>query len=200
MFKLFSAILVSLLVSLSVSAQTATQVSVTKPSTAKGPVFRANKEQIAQVQRLLKIPESGKIDTPTRMAVMQYQSGNGLRATGTLNRATLEKMGVALTDLQKTIPVSASSLPKTAGPRAPRGPVFRANKEQIVAAQKMMKQRGLFSGTESGKLDDDTRAALKSYQERNGLKVTGTLNAPTLQKMGIGLTDKQRANSSGGSQ
>lgn len=200
MFKFISAILVSLLLSLSVTAQTGTQVAASKPSTTKGPVFRANKEQIAQVQRLLKIPESGKIDTPTRMAVMQYQSGNGLRATGTLNRATLEKMGVQLTDLQKTIPISASSLPKTTNGRAARGPVFRANKEQIVAAQRMMKQRGIFTGTESGKLDDDTRSALKSFQERNGLKVTGTLNAVTLQKMGIGLTDKQKVNNSGGSQ
>lgn len=200
MFKFISAILVSLLLSLSVTAQAGTQVGASKPSTAKGPVFRANKEQIAQVQRLLKIPESGKIDTPTRMAVMQYQSGNGLRATGTLNRATLEKIGVQLTDLQKTIPVSASSLPKTTNTRTARGPVFRANKEQIVAAQRMMKQRGIFTGTENGKLDEDTRSALKSFQERNGLKVTGTLNAVTLQKMGIGLTDKQKVNNSGGAQ
>jgi peptidoglycan hydrolase-like protein with peptidoglycan-binding domain len=200
MLKFISAILVSLLLSLSLNAQVGAQTSTTKPASTKGPVFRANKEQISQVQRMLKIPESGKVDTATRVAVMQYQSGNGLRATGTLNRATLEKMGIPLTDLQKTIPISASSLPKSPNERAARGPVFRANKEQITAAQRMMKQRGIFSGAESGRLDDSTRAALKTYQERNGLKVTGTLNAPTLQKMGIGLTDKQRESSSGGSQ
>lgn len=200
MFKFISAILVSLLLSLSVYAQAGTQPSVMKPSTTRGPVFRANKEQIAQAQRTLKIPESGKVDTATRVAVMQFQSGNGLRATGTLNRATLEKMGIGLTEAQKQIPVSASSLPKVKGERAARGPVFRANKDQITAAQRMMKQRGMFNGSETGKLDDETRTALKSFQERNGLKITGTLNAATLQKMGIGLTDKQRENTSGGSQ
>ena len=200
MFRFITAMFVSLLLSISVTAHVAQQVSTSKPATAKGPVFRANKEQIAQVQRLLKIPESGAIDTPTRVAVMQYQSGNGLRATGTLNRATLEKMGIQLTELQKTIPVSANSLPRIPKERGARGPVFRANKEQIVSAQRMMKQRGIFSGAETGKSDEDTRAALRNYQERNGLKVTGTLNAATLQKMGIGLTEKQRQSSSGRSQ
>lgn len=200
MFKIISAILVSLVLSLSVNAQAGSQNSTSRPATTKAPVFRANKEQVSQAQRMLKVPESGKIDTATRVAVMQFQSGNGLRATGTLNRATLEKMGIQLTETQKTIPVSASSLPKTTRERAARGPVFRANKSQIVAAQRMMKQGGMFNGTESGKLDDETRSALRSYQERNGLKVTGTLNVLTLQKMGIGLTDKQRESSSGGSQ
>jgi len=200
MFKFVTAILVSLLLSLSVNAQLGAQPSASKPATTKGPVFRANKEQISQAQRTLKLPESGKIDTATRVAIMQFQSGNSLRATGTLNRATLEKMGIQLTEAQKKIPVSASSLPKAPNERTARGPVFRANKDQITAAQRMMKQRGMFNGSETGKLDDETRVALKSYQERNGLKVTGTLNAATLQKMGIGLTDKQRENTSGGSQ
>ena len=34
---------------------------------------------------------------------------------------------------------------------------------------------------------------LKKYQDANGLKVTGTLNQATLEKMGIALTDKQKA-------
>jgi peptidoglycan hydrolase-like protein with peptidoglycan-binding domain len=73
-----------------------------------------------------------------------------------------------------------------------RPPVFRANKEQITKAQELLKKRNFFSGEASGKLDDDTRAGLKKYQEAEGLKVTGTLNAPTLEKMQIPLTDKQK--------
>ncbi|HEX7318127.1 MAG TPA: peptidoglycan-binding domain-containing protein [Pyrinomonadaceae bacterium] len=73
-----------------------------------------------------------------------------------------------------------------------RGPVFRATKEQIKQAQAVLKQRGLYAGDATGKLDAPTRDGLKKYQEAEGLKVTGTLNAATLQKMNVALTDKQK--------
>ncbi|HKO61385.1 MAG TPA: peptidoglycan-binding domain-containing protein [Pyrinomonadaceae bacterium] len=74
-----------------------------------------------------------------------------------------------------------------------RGPVFRANKDQIKQAQAILKTRGFYAGDETGKLDPDTRAGLKKYQEGESLKITGTLNRITLDKMGIVLTDKQKA-------
>ncbi len=74
-----------------------------------------------------------------------------------------------------------------------RGPIFRATKDQIKQAQAILKQRGFYGGEESGKLDTDTRAGLKKYQEAESLKVTGTLNRMTLEKMNIALTDKQKA-------
>ena len=73
-----------------------------------------------------------------------------------------------------------------------RGPVFRATKEQIKQAQAVLKQRGHYAGDATGKLDTPTRDGLKKYQEAEGLKVTGTLNAATLQKMSLTLTDKQK--------
>jgi len=74
-----------------------------------------------------------------------------------------------------------------------RGPIFRANADQIKQAQAILKQRNFYSGEQTGKLDNGTRAGLKKYQEAEGLKVTGTLNKLTLKKMGIALTDKQKA-------
>ena len=74
-----------------------------------------------------------------------------------------------------------------------RGPVFRATKEQIKQAQGVLKQRGFYAGDATGKLDTPTRDGLKKYQEAEGLKVTGTLNAATLQKMNVALTDRQKA-------
>ena len=46
----------------------------------------------------------------------------------------------------------------------------------------------------AGKLDDPTREGLGKYQDANGLKVTKTLNAVTLEKMGITLTAAQKEN------
>ena len=73
-----------------------------------------------------------------------------------------------------------------------RRPVFRATADQIKQAQAILKQRSLYAGDQTGKLDDATRAGLKKYQEAEGVKVTGTLNKLTLEKMGITLTEKQR--------
>ena len=74
-----------------------------------------------------------------------------------------------------------------------RGPIFRANKEQINQAQAILKDRGFYAGDQIGKLDDATREGLRKYQQAEGLKVTGTLNRITLEKMNITLTEKQKA-------
>lgn len=90
---------------------------------------------------------------------------------------------------------SMSASEKKAGTKqtTKRGPVFRATKEQINQAQVILKTRGFYGGDQIGKLDDATREGLKKYQQAEGLKVTGTLNKLTLEKMNITLTEKQRA-------
>jgi peptidoglycan hydrolase-like protein with peptidoglycan-binding domain len=73
-----------------------------------------------------------------------------------------------------------------------RGPIFRATKEQINQAQAILKERGFYAGVQLGKHDDATRDGLRKYQQAEGLKVTGTLNKITLEKMNITLTEKQK--------
>jgi peptidoglycan hydrolase-like protein with peptidoglycan-binding domain len=176
-----------------------------RSSTKRGPVFRANKDQVVAAQTKLKSKglysgeASGKLDPETRASIKSYQKDNGLAATGTLNRATLEKMGIALTDQQKAIPASESSYASAKSNRSggdkPARTIFRATKEQIMEAQKLLRGGGMYAGSETGKLDDPTRDGLKKYQEANGLRATGTLNQQTLEKMGITLTEKQKAGS-----
>jgi peptidoglycan hydrolase-like protein with peptidoglycan-binding domain len=74
-----------------------------------------------------------------------------------------------------------------------RGPIFRATKDQINQAQAILKERGFYAGEQLGKLDDATREGLRRYQQAEGLKITGTLNRITLEKMNIPLTEKQRS-------
>jgi peptidoglycan hydrolase-like protein with peptidoglycan-binding domain len=74
-----------------------------------------------------------------------------------------------------------------------RGPVFRATKEQINQAQAILKSRGFYGGEQIGKLDEATRDGLRKYQQAEGLKITGTLNKLTLEKMNIALTEKQKS-------
>ena len=206
---------------LAMGAQTPTPTTTTNTAATadtaakKPPVFRPTKDQISQVQKILKEKKfydgdaTGAYNDPTREGIKTFQKGNGLKETGTLNRATLEKFGVALTDAQKAIPVSQGSYasgPKdtstdkpaktsdTSGNAAKRPAPFRANSDQIKAAQKILKTGKLYAGEETGSLDDATRDGLGKYQEANSLKVTNSLNAVTLDKMGIALTDAQKAN------
>ncbi|MDQ3799455.1 MAG: peptidoglycan-binding protein [Acidobacteriota bacterium] len=173
--------------------------AATTETKKKPPIFRATKDQIIQAQKRVKATETGKMDDDFRAALKKYQSENGLKATGTLNRATLEKMNIELTDKQKEIPVSPNSFAtaddkekKTTTETKKRAPVFRANADQIMQAQKLLKDKGMYAGEQTGKLDDATRDGLKKFQSANGVKATGTLNRETLEKMGIALTDKQK--------
>ena len=75
---------------------------------------------------------------------------------------------------------------------ANRKPIFRASADQIKLAQALLKQRNFYNGEQTGKLSTETREGLKKYQQAEGLKVTGTLNKVTLEKMGVALTDKQK--------
>lgn len=89
---------------------------------------------------------------------------------------------------------STSSTSSRAGTKqTKRGPVFRATKDQINQAQALLKSRGFYAGEQVGKLDDATRDGLRKYQQAEGLKITGTLNKITLEKMNIALTEKQKA-------
>jgi peptidoglycan hydrolase-like protein with peptidoglycan-binding domain len=205
MRKFLFAICVALCLAFAVNAQTTTQTGTTDTTTTKkrNPTFRATKSQITEAQKALKDKglyggeATGKLDDDSRTAIKKFQESNGLKQTGTLNRSTLEKMNIKLTETQLAIPFDAStqmasSDNKTSSTTKKRGPVFRANKDQVTEAQTMLKTKGLYSGEATGKLDDDTRAALKKYQEAEKIKVTGTLNRETLEKMGIALTDKQK--------
>ena len=215
----FVAIVLTLLIAGSVFAQETSTPSgpsarsSSPASTKRGPVFRPTKDQITQVQKILKDKKlytgeaTGKYDDGTRDGIKSFQKDNGLKETGTLNRATLEKFGVELTDAQKAIPVSPNSLASSddksstkktsdsSSKSSSNKTIFRATADQVKAAQKVLKDKSMYAGEQTGKLDDATRDGLKKYQDANGLKVTGTLNQATLEKMGIDLTDKQKTDS-----
>lgn len=194
------------------STASSTSTSSSTSSSKRSAVFRPTKEQITQVQKILKDKKlyngeaTGKYDGATRNGIKSFQKDNGLKETGTLNRATLEKFGVELSEAQKAIPVSPNSYASaddksstkkstdsSSSKSSSNKTIFRATSDQIKAAQKVLKDKSMYSGEQSGKLDDATRDGLKKYQDANGLKVTGTLNQATLEKMGIELTDKQKA-------
>lgn len=231
--KLLFVLCVTMLMAIGVTAQgdqDSAKPTATGTTAEKAAPFRPSKDQVMQGQKLLKEAKlytgeaTGVYNDDTRAAIRIWQKNNGIPVTGNFNRATLEKMGIALTDKQKgtttaTTDSSGSTGPKTTnkskasgttksttaaddsgnvgatttstGPKRPAP--FRADTDQIKAAQKLMIADKMYAGDANGTLDDSTRDGLKKYQEANKIKVTGTLNAETLNKMGIILTDKQKA-------
>ncbi|HMT07728.1 MAG TPA: peptidoglycan-binding domain-containing protein [Pyrinomonadaceae bacterium] len=177
------------------------------PEKAKTTRFTPTKAQITEGQTKLKDAKlysgaaDGKYNDDTRAAIRTYQKDNGLEVTGNFNRATVEKMGIALTDSQKGIATTAKpdDKPKTTtdkptttadGPKKPAP--FQATEEQITALQTKLKEAKLFDGAADGKRSDAFKASVKKYQEANSLNATGGVNAATLEKAGIALTDKQK--------
>lgn len=112
LMRLLFIVTVFVLTSTSIFAQgssatpTATPASTSDAKTKK-PVFRSTKDQVKEAQAMLRSSKvfsgavTGVSSPEWKAAVKSYQSDNGLVKTGSLNRATLEKMGIALTDKQK---------------------------------------------------------------------------------------------------
>src|SRR5579875_1738889 len=66
--------------------------------------------------------------------------------------------------------------------RLPRGP----SPERITQIQAALARGGYYKGDPTGKWDADTIAAVQKFQSSNNIDATGKLDAPTLQKLGLG--------------
>jgi len=60
--------------------------------------------------------------------------------------------------------------------------------ERITEIQQALAKDGSFSGAPNGKWDDSTVGAMRKFQSAHGLNPSGKLDAPTLQKLGLGST------------
>ena len=58
--------------------------------------------------------------------------------------------------------------------------------ERINEIQSALAKNGAYAGVPSGKWDDSTVDAMKKFQSAHGLNPSGKLDAPTLQKLGLG--------------
>jgi len=64
--------------------------------------------------------------------------------------------------------------------------VAGAMADQVVQnVQQALKDQGFYYGEVTGNKDADTAAAIRRYQIRNGLQITGDLNDETLKSLGV---------------
>jgi peptidoglycan hydrolase-like protein with peptidoglycan-binding domain len=55
----------------------------------------------------------------------------------------------------------------------------------VASVQQTLKDKGFYYGEITGTKDADTTAAIRRYQIRNGLQITGELNAETQKSLGV---------------
>jgi peptidoglycan hydrolase-like protein with peptidoglycan-binding domain len=58
--------------------------------------------------------------------------------------------------------------------------------DRITEIQSALARNGYYQGDPTGKMDSSTVAALQKFQSANGMEGSGKLDAPTLQKLGLG--------------
>jgi peptidoglycan hydrolase-like protein with peptidoglycan-binding domain len=58
--------------------------------------------------------------------------------------------------------------------------------DRITEIQSALSRNGFYDGNPNGKWDASSVAAMQKFQSANGLDATGKLDAPSLQKLGLG--------------
>ena len=75
------------------------------------------------------------------------------------------------------------------------GSMMLMRADQLVeSVQQALKDEGFYYGEVNGDMNANVTAAIRRYQIRNGLQVSGELNDETLRSLGIKSSGSSRAN------
>jgi len=59
------------------------------------------------------------------------------------------------------------------------------NTDQVSKAQEVLKNDGIYSGPVDGRMSQDTREAIRSFQQSHQLNMTGTIDDETARELGL---------------
>jgi peptidoglycan hydrolase-like protein with peptidoglycan-binding domain len=124
----------------------------------------------------------------------------GLRRAVNLVLALLVAVGLGVCADAATVAQSSTAKKKTPAPST-SGKTRKASSrkgrkkergqqaptaDRISEIQTALSKDGSYTGTPSGKWDESTVSAMRNFQTTHGLNPSGKLDAPTLQKLGLG--------------
>ena len=151
------------------------------------PVHVAQIQHVLQEQGLYKGSIDGAWGPGTAAAANKFREKHGLEASPGLDIALLRTLNQQRGPVPKL--VAAATLRKDGVPLF-AGPVA------IRALQRELSRDGHDAGAVDGVWGENTRQALRSYQQSHSLEPTGTLTLPTLAALGIDLaSDRARLSS-----
>jgi len=129
---------------------------------------------------------------PVHAAVGQTTS----HKKSTKSNATRHSSGDSNTGSPKAAAASSKTAGKTGSKASGKSSTRKSNRkvkgqaaptpERINEIQSALAKNGAYSGLPSGKWDDTTVEGMKQFQSSQGLNPSGKLDAPTLQKLGLG--------------
>lgn len=110
----------------------------------------------------------------TKSAVVAFQSRNGLTASGEIDKATAQALGLV------------TAQPAAAASGASGGLVEGAKGDHVKELQKKLMAFGVYvPGGADGIFGPATKTAVSHFQRWNGLPVTGTVDAATSSRLGL---------------
>jgi peptidoglycan hydrolase-like protein with peptidoglycan-binding domain len=132
----------------------------------------------------------GSFGQATKTAVSSFQRWNGLTVTGTLTPATARALGLDSSGSGTGLNTAAAT--NAGATRAPAanpyvGLKIGAQGANVKALQSALITAGVaLRGGADGSFGNATKAALTKYQGANGLRSSGTVDADTAAKLGLG--------------
>ena len=154
-------------------------------------------DSVKKVQKRLKAlgyydsSVDGDYGNGTKSAVKDFQKRNDLKVTGEVNSATLKK-------LNSSSAKKASSGSSSSGGSSSSNGTCRPGDtgDSVKKVQKRLKALGYYDSSIDGDYGNGTKSAVKDFQKRNDLKVTGEVNSATLKK--LNSSSAKKASSGGG--
>ena len=170
--------------------QTQTKLYSASAKYAASPVTTANPDQTrtltvgmtgndvyALQERLIELNylsgvADGVFGTETQSALMAFQSRNGLTADGTAGASTLKKLSG-----------SCKAAAATAAPTS-NGTMHEGDTgEDVYTLQAKLFELGYYNGRIDGRYSSETTAAVKAFQQANGLSADGVAGKGTMNKL-----------------
>lgn len=116
-------------------------------------------------------PVDGIWGARTEGALGNFQQDKGIEATGSLNEETALALGFSASEFA----------------RFEAGPTLDEN--DVRQVQEALNEAGYNAGPVDGKWGDQTRSALRSFQEGKGLDATGELSRETVLALGLSVSE-----------
>jgi lipid-binding SYLF domain-containing protein len=185
-----------------------------------------SKTQVRQVQTALKNrgfdpgPIDGVMGPKTMMAIRNFQSSQGMTASGMIDESTLTALQIQIepssgstSSPQTSSNVGNSQLPQQGNqppealPRTEASPSeigvgpTAFDREDVREAQMALKNRGFDPGEMNGMISSQTQEAIRQFQRASGLPVNGKLDQRTQAALGItikGTSQDERIAKPGG--
>lgn len=153
----------------------------------RGPLVRVLQTQL-QRSGFDPGPIDGIFGSRTDAAVRAFQQQRNLPVTGVVDVATWTALGVSCT-VTPPAPIPPTPVPPP-GPFPPEQfhcPVLRfgARGPAVRLLQRLLQQRGFYTGAVDGEFGVSTQRAVRQFQRSQGLPVTGVADHATWQALGV---------------